>query len=76
VSGDYAYDGANSRKAGGYALVNAAITWAPMEALELTLTGRNLFDRKVNSVVSKSDGPYAYYPQAPLQWMLSGTVKF
>jgi iron complex outermembrane receptor protein len=76
ISGDYAYDGANTRKAGGYALVNAAVTWAPMEELELTLTGRNLFDRKVNTVISNNDGPYAYYPQAPLQWVLSGTVRF
>lgn len=74
--GDYAYDGANSRRAGGYALVNAAISWAALEQLDLTLTGRNLFDRQVNTVIANNDGPYAYYPQAPLQWVLSGTVRF
>ncbi|MFV3128475.1 TonB-dependent receptor [Niveispirillum sp. KHB5.9] len=76
ISGDYAYDGANSRKAGGYMLANAAITWTGMEGLDLTLTSRNLFDRKVNNVVANNDGPYAYYPQQPLQWVLSGTVRF
>ncbi|WP_051330395.1 TonB-dependent siderophore receptor [Niveispirillum irakense] len=76
ISGDYAYDGANTRRAGGYALVNAAITWAPIDSLEMTLTGRNLFDREVNTVISNNDGPYAYYPQAPRQWVLSGTVRF
>ncbi len=76
ISGDYAYDGTNSRKAGGYMLANAAITWAALDALDLTLTGRNLFDRKVNSVVANNDGPFAYFPQPPREWVLTGTVRF
>jgi len=76
ISGDYAYDGANSRKAGGYMLINAAITWAALDALDLTLTGRNLFDRKVNTVVANNDGPFAYFPQPPRQWVLTGAVRF
>jgi iron complex outermembrane receptor protein len=76
ISGDYAYDGANSRKAGGYMLINASITWAALDALDLTLTGRNLFDRKVNTVVANNDGPFAYFPQPPRQWVLTGAVRF
>lgn len=76
LSGDYAYDGANSRKAGGYALANAAVTWTGLAGLDLTLTGRNLLDRRVNNVVANNDGPYAYYPQPPRQWVLTGTVAF
>lgn len=76
LSGDYAYDGANSRRAGGYALINAAATWAAADNLDLTLTVRNLFDREVNTVLSNNDGPYAYFPQAPRQWVLTGSVSF
>lgn len=76
ISGDYAYDGANSRKAGGYMLTNAAITWAALEGLDLTLTGRNLLDRKVNKVVANNDGPFAYFPQPPREWVLMATVRF
>jgi len=76
ISGDYAYDGANSRRAGGYMLTNAAITWTALDGLDLTLTGRNLFDRKVNTVVANNDGPFAYFPQPPRQWVLTGTVHF
>ncbi|OYQ33767.1 TonB-dependent receptor [Niveispirillum lacus] len=76
IAGDYAYDGANRRKAGGYLLANAAISWAALDGLDLTLTGRNLFDRAVNTVVANNDGPFAYYPQPPRQWVLTGTVRF
>lgn len=76
LSGDYAYDGANRRRAGGYALVNAALTWAPTANLDLTLTGRNLADRRVNTVVANNDGPFAYLPQPPRQWVLNGTLRF
>ncbi len=76
ISGDYAYDGANSRKAGGYMLTNAAISWTALEGLDLTLTGRNLFDRKVNTVVANNDGPFAYFPQPPRQWVLTGMARF
>lgn len=76
ISGDYAYDGANSRKAGGYALVNGAVTWTGLEGVDLTLTGRNLLDRKLALVAANNDGPYAYYPQPPRQWVMTGTVRF
>lgn len=76
IAGDYAYDGINSRKAGGYLLANAAITWAALDGIDLTLTGRNLFDRKVNTVVANNDGPYAYFPQPPREWVLTGIVRF
>lgn len=76
LSGDYAYDSANSVRAGGYALANAAVTWAPMERLELTLTARNLFDREVNTVVGNNDGPLAYFPQPPREVLLTARVGF
>ncbi|WP_240002311.1 TonB-dependent receptor [Oleisolibacter albus] len=76
LSGDYAYDKANSVRAGGYALYNAALVWQPLDRLELTLTVRNLFDREVNSILTDDDGAYAYFPQAPRQWFLSAQVSF
>lgn len=76
ISGDYAYDGANSRTSGGYLLANAAVTWAALDGLDLTLTVRNLFDRKINTVVANNDGPFAYFPQAPREWQFTGTVRF
>ncbi|ACI98237.1 TonB-dependent receptor [Rhodospirillum centenum] len=76
LSGDYPYDGANSVRSGGHALWNAALTWTPLPALDLTLTVRNLFDREVNLVVADNDGPYAAYPQPPREIFLSGKVRF
>ncbi len=76
LSGDYAYDNANSVRAGGYALWNAALAWAPTDRLELTATARNLFDREVNLVVANNDGPFAYFPQPPREVFLNATVRF
>jgi len=77
-SGDYAYDEANSVRAGGHALWNAALNWVPPKAanLELTLTVRNLLDREVNSVVDDNDGPLAAFPQPPREVLLTARLRF
>lgn len=76
LSGDYAYDNANSVRAGGYALWNAAVAWVLTDRIELTATVRNLFDRDVNLVVANNDGPFAFFPQPPREAVLSATVRF
>lgn len=76
LSGDYAYDNANSVRSGGYALWNAALTWTATEAVSVTATVRNLFDRQVNLVVANNDGPFAYFPQPPREVIVSATVRF
>lgn len=78
VAGDYWYDPANTVKAGGYALLGAAVSWTPRayDRLELTATVRNLLDREVKTVVASNDGPLAAYPQPPRELFLSAKVKF
>lgn len=76
LSGDYAYDNANSVRAGGHAVWNAALAWRPTEAVEFTATVRNLFDRNINLVVANNDGPFAYFPQPPRELVLGATVRF
>ena len=76
LQGDYPYDSQNSVTAGGYALWNLAVTWRPLDAIELGLTVRNLFDRKVNSVVANNDGPFAAFPQPPRELLGSLKVEF
>ncbi|MEA1650521.1 TonB-dependent receptor [Nitrospirillum sp. BR 11164] len=73
--GDYAYDSQNSRVSGGYALWNTTWTWTPphQDTVDLSLTVRNLFDRKVNLIEADDNGPLGAFPQPPRQ--ILGTVK-
>ncbi|MEE3627087.1 TonB-dependent receptor [Nitrospirillum sp. BR 11752] len=73
--GDYAYDSQNSRISGGYALWNTTWTWTPphQDTVDLGLTVRNLFDRKVNLIEADDNGPLGAFPQPPRQ--ILGTVK-
>jgi outer membrane receptor protein involved in Fe transport len=75
-SGDYPYDGINSRVSGGYAIINAALSWQASERLELTFTVRNLADRAVNTIIANNDGPFASFPQPPRQWTIKVDWRF
>lgn len=76
LQGDYPYDSQNSVTAGGHALWNLAFTWRPLHRMELGLIVRNLFDRRVNSVVANNDGPFAAFPQPPRELLGSLKVQF
>jgi iron complex outermembrane recepter protein len=75
LAGDYAYDNANSVRAGGHVLWNLAVTWSPVPELSLSATVRNLFDRTVSSVSANNDGPFAYFPQPPRQILLTVNAR-
>ncbi|HYC02873.1 MAG TPA: TonB-dependent receptor [Azospirillaceae bacterium] len=76
LSGDYPYDEANSVVSGGHALWNASLSWRPTDSLELSLVGRNLLDRAVNTVVDNNDGPFAAFPQPPREVLATVSVRF